>query len=1022
MKTTTPFILFFLFTLAVSAQTKEDVRKIQAASNMAELNRLVPYYDSIFRVQKEAALKMAKIKGWKTIIKTKNGGIKELVRVNQYGNPVYYTTENTGAALTTRANRLNTGGSLGLSLDGQNMTIGEWDGGKVRNTHTILTGRVTQVDNASTLSAHSTHVAGTMIGSAAGNAQAKGMASQATLKAYDWNSDVSEATAAAANGLLVSNHSYGADSDFVSIPEWGKYDAEARYFDNVMFNAPYYQFVNSAGNSRNGGYNPDKDGYDLLSGKSNSKNGIIVAAVNQVSNYVNASSVNMSSFSSWGPTDDGRIKPDICGKGVNLRSSVSSSDNAYSLMSGTSMSSPNVAGTLLLLQQHYKNVKGNFMRAATLRGLAIHTADEAGTDPGPDYRFGWGLLNAEKAANLISKEGAETYIQENILLDGKSYSFNITPANTSQPIVATICWTDPAGQIVTSSQIDLSTPALVNDLDIRITKNAETEVNFPWKLNPYEVNDPATRGDNVVDNVEKIELANPSGTYTVTVSHKGTLANARQHYSLIISGINVNQMLLSSDESLIKRNCVGTSETTFNYQMAIPATFAETATFSMEGLPAGATATFTPGDLSAAGSGSVSITGLTGTPIGTYPLLLKADSAGYHGELTLTLVVQNTLIDGPTLTSPANNTNPADTALTLTWENIGANAASYTVEISKDNTFTTNVHTYTALTNQIDLTDLDFGSNYYWRVKSNNVCGASAYSAVFSFTTQCSDATEIDITAITIEGATATWSNPNGSDTFEVAVVPNGASPSGAFITIHTNSYTFTSLNSYTDYDVYVRSSCSNGTFSALANTAFETLVNHCVDGIFYDSGGPTANYSNGENKITTIYPIHPGEMASVTFNTFELENQIDRLTIYNGPNTTYPFIVEEYGFTGTNNPGTITSTDPSGTLTFRFYSDGATTAAGWNATVSCAMLGTPNFGKPKLNCYPNPANTSVNISSPESIKSVSVYTMLGQLIKIQKPDAKETVVNIAALSAGQYLFKVETTSSVDTIKILKRN
>jgi hypothetical protein len=97
------------------------------------------------------------------------------------------------------------------------------------------------------------------------------MASQANLRAYDWTTDTFEVTQAAANGLLVSNHSYGSDPASVPVYKWGKYDADARTFDNIMFNAPYYLFVNSAGNSRNAGYNTTKSGYDLLSGKAHPK-------------------------------------------------------------------------------------------------------------------------------------------------------------------------------------------------------------------------------------------------------------------------------------------------------------------------------------------------------------------------------------------------------------------------------------------------------------------------------------------------------------------------------------------------------------------------------------------------------------------------------------------------------------------------------------------------------------------------------------------------------------------------------
>ena len=174
MKITFQTILLSFCFFVANAQTEKEKEQIIAATNVAELYRLAPIYDSIFKAEKELAWEMAKIKGWKTLFNSdKNGGITELIRINKYGNPVYYTTDNVGAALTTRANRLNSGGSLGLNLDGQNMTIGIWDGGRVRTTHNLLTGRATQVDSPPSLSAHATHVGGTMMGNATASASAK---------------------------------------------------------------------------------------------------------------------------------------------------------------------------------------------------------------------------------------------------------------------------------------------------------------------------------------------------------------------------------------------------------------------------------------------------------------------------------------------------------------------------------------------------------------------------------------------------------------------------------------------------------------------------------------------------------------------------------------------------------------------------------------------------------------------------------------------------------------------------------
>jgi len=65
------------------------------------------------------------------------------------------------------------------------------------------------------------------------------------------------------------------------------------------------------------------------------------------------SDIKMSAYSSWGLTDDGRMKPDLVGTGDGILSSSANGDEAYSTLTGTSVSAPNVASSLLLLQEFY---------------------------------------------------------------------------------------------------------------------------------------------------------------------------------------------------------------------------------------------------------------------------------------------------------------------------------------------------------------------------------------------------------------------------------------------------------------------------------------------------------------------------------------------------------------------------------------------------------------------------------------------------------------------------------------------
>ena len=232
----------------------------------------------------------------------------------------------------------------------------------------------------------------------------------------------------AANGMLVSNHSYWSGVPGVWI--YGAYDTRARQFDQIAEAAPFYLAVTAAGNDRDsysdtvlGPYLSQKGGYNLVRGMQNAKNYLTVGAINQVLTYSGASDVIMSSFSSWGPTDDGRIKPEIVTKGVAVRSTLSTSDTAAGNLQGTSMASPGIAGCALLLQQYYFSINNAYMRAATNKGLILHTADEAGLSEGPDYEFGWGLINTEKAAALIkNKPLLRSLVEENVLNQNQIYT------------------------------------------------------------------------------------------------------------------------------------------------------------------------------------------------------------------------------------------------------------------------------------------------------------------------------------------------------------------------------------------------------------------------------------------------------------------------------------------------------------------------------------------------------------------------------------------------------------------------
>jgi subtilisin family serine protease len=535
-----------------------------------KLNQLSEEFEAKWKLAEQRVFEYCSANDVPMTFTNENGVFFQMVDVID-GKPEYYQTDNYGAAMTTRANQLWEGGNTGLELTGDGYyQLGEWDAGAVLTSHQEFTdqgnSRVIMQDGASATHYHATHVAGTMV--AAGIvSEAKGMGYGGFLKAWNWSNDEAEMAAAAASGLEISNHSYGAargwrhnngnwswmgttsvspDEDY----KFGFYTWDSRGWDQMAYNAPNYLIVKSAGNDRGegpsnaGNGQPEvdggEDGYDCIGDVGIAKNILTVGAVTQVTNYTGPESVTMSDFSCWGPADDGRIKPDIVGKGVDVYSTSDGGNTSYTSLQGTSMSAPNVAGSMALLQNHYQNIFSTPMRASTLKGLVLHTADEAGDHPGPDYMFGWGLMNAERAAQLITDAEGQNVIDEVVLPNGDDFSREVNVPGGDFRV--TICWTDLAGSPV-APELNPRDPMIVNDLDLKIT-DENNNTYYPYKLDPENPSAAATTdGKNYVDNVEMIFIEDaPEGTYTISVDHDGTLAGGGQVFSIIISGIDEYQV------------------------------------------------------------------------------------------------------------------------------------------------------------------------------------------------------------------------------------------------------------------------------------------------------------------------------------------------------------------------------------------------------------------------------------------------------------------------------------------------
>jgi len=531
MKNTIVLLLLFVFsTFSVFAQNDKDRALIKAETNLEKLQELLEQSEKDYQsAQADASIPK--------MVVYNDGQRAYLIGLDPNGQPIYARDDNQDAAISSKVDRIQVGGSSGYDLDGEGIEIGVWESMIPRIFHQEITGNVLPAD-AGDHGGHATHTATTLIGKGI-VPSAKGMAPAATLRSHNFSNDESEIAAFAMDGGILSNHSYSSQFPDDETALYGVYGGYTAEWDQILFNAPYLTIIRSASNNRDDGVNVGDGGYDILYGGSTAKNTLIVGAIQDVAEYVDPSSIEQSDFSNWGPTDDWRIKPDITANGVGVYSGNNGSNTDYSNRSGTSMSTPVVTGTVALLQQFFHSRTGNYLKAATVKALLICTTDEAGAFDGPDFQSGWGLLNAERAAEVIDNNGNSSTIKEVTLMEDEIYTLDIEVEGNSSLELA-MAWTDPPAIPLVNGGIDNSTSMLINDLDVRISGN-NNEFS-PWTLVPdssfSNFNAAPTKGDNFRDNVERIDISNlEAGVYTVTVSHKNSLVDGSQDFSMVINGI-----------------------------------------------------------------------------------------------------------------------------------------------------------------------------------------------------------------------------------------------------------------------------------------------------------------------------------------------------------------------------------------------------------------------------------------------------------------------------------------------------
>ena len=369
---------------------------------------------------------------------------------------------------------------------------------------------------------HGTHVAGTAVGCGYFDSAAKGIAPEADL--YFLAADIEydninppttlDLETALAAGAHASNNSWYSVLS-------GDYLACACFLDIFMYEHPDFLLLFAAGNSNSGSAITNNC---RLTAESVAKNIITVGASIKPNSVTNISPYRaMASFSSRGPTSDGRVKPDISAPGTSLLSCVSqlvdpTGAEKYTTKSGTSMATPVVTGASALVreflrkEEQIENPSASLIKALLLNGARKLLA--AGLPPYyPNWVSGYGELNLTQS--LYPTNGCLN-IFEGEIQDQETKVFTLTK-NTDGPVSITLAWTDYPGNPSVKNQ-------LVNDLDLVL----ETEEEI------YPACD-----INAKNNVESIAIDNLKAQTEIFLKVKGSnVLMGPQAFSIAATGFD----------------------------------------------------------------------------------------------------------------------------------------------------------------------------------------------------------------------------------------------------------------------------------------------------------------------------------------------------------------------------------------------------------------------------------------------------------------------------------------------------
>jgi hypothetical protein len=556
-------------------------------------------------------------------------------------------------------------------------------------------------------------------------------------------------------------------------------------FDTASVAEPFIE-VFSAGNSGTSGLTAPKEAKNL-----------IVTASSR--NYRAGNIDSISSFSSRGPAVDGRWVPTIAAPGETIASarndlggscstSISGTNNLYAFCSGTSMAAPHTSGVITVAAEWWRSFNaGADPSPAMAKALVVNSAVDMATPDIPNINEGWGRVNV---TNLVNPGVTREYWDQTDLFadTGQQIVIAVGIPDPTQPLKVTLAWSDAPGAVGAN-------PALVNNLDLTVETGGDN-----YRGNVFSAGWSATGGSfDTINNLENVYVQNPGGSAVITI-------NAT---AIVGDGVPYNGDPTDQDFALVCTNCALQPDFTLDvapdvltvcapspglYDVSVGSIlgFDDPVTLDATGAPAGSSVLFSVNPVIPTGSSVLTI-GSTGSAApGSYSIEVSGTSTTGVKSRSVALDLFDASPGAVALVSPANGALNQPTLPVFEWT-AAAQAGAYRLQVATDSGFNNLVLDEDAIadTTFTPDTDLATSTEYYWRVRAENACGAGGWSAVWSFVTEsqpgdCGPGTlALTHFADDFESGAPGWTHSGSGDSWSLHPGITGAH-SGAFV-FHAN-------------------------------------------------------------------------------------------------------------------------------------------------------------------------------------------------------------------------------------------